>query len=173
MKLKNFDDYEIDIENGTLFSYKSNTTIGHLDNDGYVCTTIYNNDGKRFTVRLHRLVWETVNGEIPYGYEVHHLDENRSNNSISNLELIEASEHKHRHFVGVNNPMYNKPNPKAALIGRNQSKSVCCYTKEGELIKTYEAIADVKTDGFLPCNVSHCCNGDYATYKGYIWKFMG
>ena len=47
--------------------------------------------------RLHRVVWETFNGPIKKGYEVHHKDHNTKNNNISNLELIETSEHRSFH----------------------------------------------------------------------------
>lgn len=43
--------------------------------------------------RLHRVVWEYHNGPIPAGYHVHHIDEDRANNSIDNLELVHGSRH--------------------------------------------------------------------------------
>lgn len=55
----------------------------------YLCGFYYQHKGKR----LHRAVWEYHNGKIPEGYHVHHIDENRCNNQISNLILVEASAH--------------------------------------------------------------------------------
>lgn len=46
---------------------------------------------------LHRLIFEKNNGEIPEGYDIHHKDENKLNNCISNLELISHSEHTITH----------------------------------------------------------------------------
>jgi hypothetical protein len=43
--------------------------------------------------RLHKIIWEYYNGEIPKGFDVHHKDENPENNEISNLELIDNIEH--------------------------------------------------------------------------------
>jgi hypothetical protein len=43
--------------------------------------------------RLHRDVWEFAFGEIPLGHHIHHRDGNPVNNSISNLECMEATEH--------------------------------------------------------------------------------
>lgn len=74
-------------------------------------------DGKRFTrdektgyylnssirKRMHNYVWEYYNGEIPKGYEVHHIDHDRSNNDISNLELLTVSEHRKRHAEELTN----------------------------------------------------------------------
>lgn len=49
-------------------------------------------------IRLHRKVWEYHNGEIPKGYEVHHIDFDSTNNDISNLMCIPAKEHKRIHM---------------------------------------------------------------------------
>ena len=64
-------------------------------------------DGKKFTKRnsgyyslstgkrtlMHRYVWEKEIGKIPEGYDIHHIDETRSNNDILNLECLPKSEH--------------------------------------------------------------------------------
>lgn len=46
---------------------------------------------------LHRCVWEYYNCKIPEGYEIHHIDLNKSNNDISNLQLLTIAEHKKLH----------------------------------------------------------------------------
>jgi hypothetical protein len=51
--------------------------------------------GKR--CRIHRYIWEKYNGEIPKGYHVHHKDLNKSNNDISNLELVLFKNHLSLH----------------------------------------------------------------------------
>ncbi len=47
--------------------------------------------------RMHRYVWEFFNGPIPKFYQVHHKDGDKSNNDISNLELIRIGEHQSQH----------------------------------------------------------------------------
>ena len=47
--------------------------------------------------RMHRYVWEFFNGEIPKEYDIHHKDGNKSNNDISNLEMLAKSEHRKYH----------------------------------------------------------------------------
>ena len=49
------------------------------------------------TILMHKYVWEYYNGKIPKGYEVHHIDRNRANNDISNLQLLTKEEHKRLH----------------------------------------------------------------------------
>lgn len=47
--------------------------------------------------RLHVYVWEYYNGVIPKGYQVHHVDLDKSNNEIENLALLSAKEHAKLH----------------------------------------------------------------------------
>ena len=46
---------------------------------------------------LHRWVWEQCYGEIPQGFEIHHKDEDTSNNSIDNLECVSKEQHNQLH----------------------------------------------------------------------------
>jgi len=60
----------------------------------YLCGKYFQKNG----MRLHRTVWEYHNGKIPEGYHVHHIDGNKANNQISNLELLTFSEHISMHM---------------------------------------------------------------------------
>lgn len=57
--------------------------------------------------RIHRYVWEKYHGEIPDGYEIHHIDHDKSNNDISNLKLMKSEEHEslHGRITGMVNVM--------------------------------------------------------------------
>jgi len=48
-------------------------------------------------VTEHRLVWERAHGPIPKGMEIHHKDGNRSNNALTNLQLVTPQEHARIH----------------------------------------------------------------------------
>ena len=52
---------------------------------------------RKYPLRAHIYVWNKYNGDIPDGFDVHHKDEDTSNNDISNLELIPHSEHMRLH----------------------------------------------------------------------------
>ena len=60
------------------------------DHDGH-----YRNPGGDL---LHRAVWERANGPIPGGGVIHHRDHDKTNNGISNLQLLSGlSEHLRHH----------------------------------------------------------------------------
>lgn len=48
-------------------------------------------------ISLHRYVYEKEKGAIPDGYDIHHLDEDKTNNCINNLECLPKSEHTRRY----------------------------------------------------------------------------
>ena len=45
----------------------------------------------------HRLVWESIHGPIPSGYHIHHLNGDRLDNRVENLEIMSASAHGKLH----------------------------------------------------------------------------
>ena len=49
------------------------------------------------SLSLHRAIYSYYHGEIPEDYEIHHIDENKDNNDISNLQLLTKSEHRRLH----------------------------------------------------------------------------
>ena len=65
------------------------------------CDTIYKKDSHgHFSIGgggLHRAVWSYFVGEIPEGYQIHHLDENKANNAIENLQCLTKAEHDKIH----------------------------------------------------------------------------
>ena len=77
----------------------------------YLCGFYFQHSGKR----LHRAVWKYHNGEIPKGYHIHHKDENRSNNSIENLEMIKGSEHLALHGAEEKNKVNARKNMHKAM----------------------------------------------------------
>ena len=54
--------------------------------DGYRRVVLMKN-GERNRKMVHRVVWEAFKGSIPEGRVINHKDEDKSNNSLHNLEL--------------------------------------------------------------------------------------
>lgn len=49
-------------------------------------------------IHAQRWVWINYNGAIPDNMDIHHIDGDKSNNEIENLELISRSDHLKKHW---------------------------------------------------------------------------
>lgn len=81
--------YGVD-EMGNVYSMRFNKRqLKGSDNGlGYLQLSMCKN-GKQYTAPLvHRLVWEAHVGPVPAGMEIDHIDRNRANNALSNLQLV-------------------------------------------------------------------------------------
>lgn len=67
-----------------------------MRNTGYFAKT----DGER--TLLHRDMYEFHKGEIPDGFDMHHIDEDKLHNEMSNFECISKSDHTRLHSHGQN-----------------------------------------------------------------------
>lgn len=93
--------------------YKTGYVLSNKNGKGDYLSVILTGYGKRRCCRIHVLVAEAFIGIIPKGYHVHHIDDNKQNNNINNLEVIHPKKHRketektHPQIVtGINN--YNK-----------------------------------------------------------------
>lgn len=77
------------VDSGRWGRIKAGTPAGHTRKDGYVILCI---NGKH--VYAHVYVFE-LEGGIPAGYEVDHIDRNPSNNKRTNLRLVTSSQNKY------------------------------------------------------------------------------
>lgn len=56
--------------------------------DGYAQVTLYDEDGGKKQVYVHRIVSEAFLGKCPEGHQVDHIDGNRANNDVMNLRYV-------------------------------------------------------------------------------------
>ena len=74
---------------------KISDTVQKFDGVSYYrCGPYFQRKGKR----LHRIVWEAHNGPIPDKFDVHHINGDRADNDIENLQLLPQSEHHSLHM---------------------------------------------------------------------------
>jgi len=73
-----------------------------LRNNGYMACT----DGERSL--MHRDVWFFHNGNIPEDHDIHHINNDKTDNRISNLELLLKSEHTKKHGFRGNQYTINR-----------------------------------------------------------------
>ena len=104
---------------------------------------------------------------------VNHLDGDKKNNHISNLEWCTASENElHSYRV------LGKTNSKPGLgkIGYEYLKgphNVAQYDLSNNLVKVWfsPSVAEIE-GGFNIKQISAVCNGRQRTHRGFIWKYI-
>jgi hypothetical protein len=88
---------EIQVSNYGQIAVRDWVVNPEIDAAGY-----YTFKGKK----VHLLVWEAFNGSKPTGCAVHHLDGDKTNNSLYNLACINKSLHTAVHNSSVIEPLY-------------------------------------------------------------------
>lgn len=131
--------------------------------NGYKQINLYKNNKHR-TEKIHRLVAEAFIPNPENKPEVNHIDGDKTNNYIGNLEWNTRKENgKHAWNIGLFKH-YSPPPPK-------QKKKVNQYSLDGKFIRTWNGLVDASRE----LNISHdgicnCCVGRQKQCGGYIWK---
>lgn len=63
--------------------------------NGYKVVSI-RNGGTKLQCRVHRIIWISQNGIIPEGYCIDHINNDKQDNRISNLQLLTPQENSHK-----------------------------------------------------------------------------
>ena len=71
-----------------------------LNNSGYLLFSIYHKQLKNpKTYSQHRFVYEVFRGPIPTCFEIHHINSNKNDNRIKNLQLLTHKENVKKRFI--------------------------------------------------------------------------
>ena len=90
--IKGFSKYLI-YENGDIYSKYYNKLMSPQKNKyNYLCLNLKNDEGKCKSMRVHRLVALAYIPNLENKREVDHIDQNKTNNHVSNLRWATRSE---------------------------------------------------------------------------------
>lgn len=145
---------DINIEISNMGRVKNNRgkTFGSLTSSGYKRTKI---SGKDFFV--HRLVISAFRGHISENLVVNHIDRNKENNRLDNLEVITPSENT-THAVNS---------------GTNMTKPILQINANNDVIAKFPSIREAnKATKIYYTGIAEVARGERKTAGGFTWKFV-
>lgn len=151
--------------NGVKHIFRGRTLKPCLNAIGYYVVNLTKN-GVSSPVLLHRIIAKAFIAN-PNGYnEVNHINENRSDNSIDNLEWC-THLHNVRHGTAIQRATKKKIN------NASFSNRVAQYSKNGEFIAEYPSAKEAsRVTGAPYVPIVKCCHGIKKTSGGYKWKYI-
>lgn len=173
--VRNYPMYEVN-EDGTVFSKFSHKILKtNVNNNGYHSVELFNEEGSKRKL-IHRLVAEAFIPN-PNNYpQINHIDEDKSNNSVSNLEWCTAKHNMNYGRMGkIRHTLidYSKPIFKEiALRNVEMMKRPVNQIRDGIVIATFESgkSASIET-GINHSHIMEVCSGKRKTAGGYVWQY--
>ena len=109
------------------------------DNSGYSHLSICHGKGRK-GIMTHRFVWECCNDIIPKGYEIDHIDKNKTNNNVCNLRCVTMAENRkyrdHTKIIEIAR-IANKLIRSIQAINVD-TNDTCCFTSKSQCAKFFD-----------------------------------
>lgn len=116
-------------------------------------------EGKQKRMRVHRLVAETFIPNLENKPFVNHIDGNRSNNNVKNLEWVTPSENT-QHAVAT------------GLMNSGRKRAVIQYNLQGEKMLTFESASEAaRQTGTSQSKITMCCRRQRESANDYQWRY--
>lgn len=144
-----------------------------LKNNGYLQVGLRKHRKRKY-VSVHRLVAEHFINNPENKSQVNHIDGNKQNNCVSNLEWSTPGENlEHARRNGLIIMPKSEKNCNYGKFGAlsKSAKPVIRYDIETGETKLYKAKILASEDGFDPTGISKCCHKKLKTHGGYKWFF--
>ena len=137
-----------------------NKVIKQTKHNGYLVCSI---NGKQY--RVHRLVAQAFIPNQENKSQVNHIDGNKTNNDITNLEWVTPEENiKHSWSKGLSSKRFGKLNDK--------TKTIIQYDLNGNIIKIWEDPNEIeRTLGFKKNSIQKSINSNYKNSFGFKWSY--
>lgn len=140
----------------------------HKNQFGYMKVWLYKNS-KRKEYAVHRLVAMAFIDNLENKPCVNHIDNNRENNNVNNLEWCTYKENNQ--WAEIQGRREFTKEWREKISATRKTKPVIGIDDEGNEI-FFAKVRDVKKEGFDPKAIIRCCKGLQHKSKGYTWKYV-
>lgn len=91
---------------GSVYGVRGRLMVPSINSRGYLAVSIYTDARERTTQRVHQLVAAAFLGTRPPGMQINHINGNKSDNRVENLEYVTRSENVHHSYdvLGAKKP---------------------------------------------------------------------
>jgi hypothetical protein len=122
---------------------------------------VFGGRGKVYRAYVHRLVYRAFNDNMDISdYDIHHIDEDKLNNYIGNLEIIKKGEHCSQHAK----KRLGKQSP-------NFKGTVAAFDKDtGKLNYLFNGRKEMEQNNFWHGPISNVISGLNKSYKGHTFR---
>ena len=134
-----------------------------VDRYGYISVNLYKNN-KRKLCKVHRLVAEAFIPNLENKPEVNHLDEDKTNNMVSNLEWCTRNEN-------VNHGTRNKRISKKLKVISKGTKIKAIDIANGEWNEYCSIRECARQLGLAGSSINMCLKGKRRHVGGYVFKY--
>lgn len=140
---------------------------------GYLQVCLRKNN-KNYSLYVHRLVAEVFIQNPKNMPFINHIDENKSNNKVSNLEWCTA-QYNCNYGTRTERILKNRKSPDFNLSNNPKAKRVEMYSLDNIYQMTFNSIKEafiyLNLKNAVQSNVSNVCNGKLKTAYKHIWKW--
>lgn len=164
-------EYYLASDDGRIYSIRKKKFLKQrVRNDGYNQVTLAEN-GKRAQCYVHRIIAISFLGKKD-DLQVNHIDENKSNNAISNLEWVTPKENI-LHGTGIKRRIATHTIEKLRQSQLNAVEYRKRPVKCVETHKTFDSTADASRKmNINRSSISSALSGKYKTAGGYHWDYV-
>lgn len=158
--------------------YKGRVIMERTHDNGYKFVRL-NKDNRFYQPLIHRLVAKAFIPNPENKPTVNHIDENKKNNCVDNLEW---ATYKENCIHGTRNERIQRGRD-CRVIGEKikqtrKKKGLCKKVRrinpKNNTVVEYDSIMDAVRDIGCPGNsgIYYACNNKLKTYKGYKWEYV-
>ena len=161
-------------EDGLLTNITSGKSIKFREDfNGYLACNIRVN-GKRVTRFQHKMLAIKFLQNPESKLEVNHIDGNKSNNTLSNLEWVTKSENMLHSTHVLGNPKPPSHKGRTGKLCKHSKPVVAKSVDNGEILSFESAMDAVRLSGgkFHRWGINQSIKGIYKQHQGYVWSFL-